>query len=112
MSGKINNRACKVTGKYKNSSNVLGDDGTMECIDFSKDVRECELLDDNAEVLVLYDSVDVFKAKENELENWRNNEVYDEVDIEGQEQGCWFFWFFEEKKQKPMVKKNTFFMFF
>ena len=57
----------------------------MECIDYSKDVTKCELLDDNAKVLVLYDSLDVLKAKENKLQNWRNNEVYAKVGNEGQE---------------------------
>ena len=84
ISGKLVSRAGKATGKYKNCFNLQRDsDGSVDWIDLSK-VEQLKEIPDEQEMLVLYNSSDVALAKEKEMENWINNEVYDEVPDEGQ----------------------------
>ena len=76
-------RAGKVSGKNKNWFNVKHlDDDTMKSVNF-KAIPGCENL--NEEVLLCKGgSFEAAEAKLKELENWRINKLYDEVDDEKQ----------------------------
>ena len=82
--GTILSRAGKVTGKYKNAFNVKKNDNTVAWFDFGKDLTEIEVLPNEVELLVLFNSDDVILAKEQEIENWKTNDVYEEVDSNGE----------------------------
>lgn len=86
MSGKILSRAGKATGRFKHCYNLQRDsDGGVGWVDLQKDFSTWEVVDDDTELLVLFSSDDVSNAKESEITNWRNNNVYDEVDDSGQD---------------------------
>ena len=85
VSGTIINRAGKATGKYSNAYNIRRDDnGECECVDLDRDVDNWRLIDNDEEVLILLNSNEVYKAKVSEIDNWNNNDVYNEVLDEGQ----------------------------
>lgn len=85
LSGKIVSRAGKSTGKYRHCYNVEKDsDGNITWLDLDKDFDDWEVVDEDTELLVLFNSECVLYAKEKEIDNWRNNDVFDEVDDVGQ----------------------------
>ena len=85
ISGKIISRAGKSTGKYKNCFNVKQDnDGTIEWINID-DLNEVRFVPENEETVVMFNSNDISEAKENEIRNWQENDVYEEVEDIGQE---------------------------
>ena len=105
MSGRIVSRGGKAKGKYKNWFNFQNDsDGSIECLDFSE-VAELEAVPDEMEMFVFYSTEEVIKAKELEVQNWQENDVYEEVEDRGQE----FIsvrWVITEKVKdgRPLVK--------
>ena len=85
VSGKILSRAGKVSGKYKHRYNVQKDsDGSVSAIDFKYGFKDLEVLSDEAEMIVLFNSEAVRVAKDSEINNWQSNDVYEEVDDIGQ----------------------------
>ena len=80
-------RGGKATGKYKNFLNVM-DTQTKEqdCIDWKNDVEEWIPIDSEVVLITgskLYD-LDVEQAKVNELNKWKQHNVYEEVENQGQ----------------------------
>ena len=85
VTGRVLSRAGKASGKYSNAWNVKNDnDGESACVDLDRDVNNWKEIDDSDEVLILFDSNEVFQAKSKEIENWKNNDVYVEVSDVGQ----------------------------
>ena len=84
--GKIVSRAGKATGMYKNSFNIQNDeDHSISSYDLVNDFSEIEIVSDDTELLVFFNSDDVMQAKEKEIENWCKNNVYEEVSDIGQD---------------------------
>ena len=98
---RLHSRSGKVTGKWKNSWNVEYPDKSIRSIDFQGDVPQWKYIEPfqsdsehiasqstTATSTVLFTDSDdeVLKAKEKELESWKENHVYDyeEVPDEGQ----------------------------
>ena len=77
-------RAGKSTGKYKNCYNFKNDlDGNIDWINVDN-LSDINVLTDDVENVVMFNSVDVCNAKDTELDNWRNNDVFNEVEDMGQ----------------------------
>ena len=76
-------RGGKASGKDKYWFNIKDlEDDSMKCVDF-ENISSWKNL--NEEVLLCKnETFDVVEAKLKELENWKNNKVYNEVDNEGQ----------------------------
>ena len=85
LSGKLLSRAGKASGKYSNCFNMKKDDGSIGCVDVRKDFSEFEILSDDVELVVLFNSDEVFQAKRKEIQSWHDNCVYDEVENVGQD---------------------------
>ena len=86
ISGQVLSRAGKATGKYKDWYNIKKDcDGSQDCLDFQNDLSEWQIVDDHTEMLVFFNSEEISSAKDRELENWKNNCVFSEVDNNGQD---------------------------
>ena len=86
-------RAGKATGKYKHNWNVLkdGEEVPVE-LDFENQVYEWKFQDlystdeiQQCEIYLAQVNKEVDDAKHMELENWKREEVYEEVSDEGQE---------------------------
>lgn len=106
LSGKIVSRAGKATGKYKHCYNMKKDcDGSIGWVDLQNDFDSWEVIDDDVEMLILFNSEDVISAKDSEIMNWQNNKVYEEVKDVGQE-AISVRWVVTEKINdgKPVVK--------
>ena len=86
VSGKLLSRAGKATGNYKHCYNWQRDsDGGVGWVDLQKDFSSCEVVSDSTELLVFFNSEDIIRAKESEIDNWRSNDVYEETDNVGQD---------------------------
>ena len=84
ISGKILSRAGKATGAYRNCYNIEKDtDGSKDWYNFEK-LRDLVAVPDHEEMLILYNDDAVVMAKEKEIQNWKDNDVYEEVDDVGQ----------------------------
>ena len=81
--GKIMGRAGKATGVNKHCYNIERDDGWTGWYNLST-LSEIQEITDETEMLVLYNKEEVSEAKEKEIENWRKNDVYEEIANEGQ----------------------------
>ena len=85
ITGKIVSRAGKASGKFRNCFNVkLDSDGSIQWFDLDK-FDSVNKVPDKVEVVVFYNNEEVSLAKEQEIKNWRDNNVYEEVHNEGQE---------------------------
>lgn len=85
VTGSIVSRAGKAGGKFKDCYNIKWDaDGGTSWADLGKHFKSWELVEDNVELLVFFNSDEVFSAKEKEIKNWNDNGVYDEVENVGQ----------------------------
>ena len=85
ISGRVLGRAGKAKGQYKDCFNIEKDtDGSLGWVDFGKDFSEWQIVADDVELLVLFNSDEVMVAKMKEIENWDANEVYEEVENIGQ----------------------------
>ena len=84
ISGKIINRAGKVKGINKDCYNIVRDsDGRQVWVDF-KTLTDLSPVDDEIEMIVLFNNDAVSVAKEKEIKSWKDNEVYEEVVDVGQ----------------------------
>ena len=84
ISGKIQSRAGKATGSFKNCFNVkLDTNGSVQWFDLQK-LESLTKIPDEVESAVLYNSDEVGKAKESEIQNWISNDVFEEVEDHGQ----------------------------
>lgn len=85
VSGTIISRAGKASGKYKNCFNIRKDqDNSVDWYNFDEDFDDWSVVADEVEMLVLFNSDDVWSAKQSEIQNWIDNEVYEEVEDVGQ----------------------------
>ena len=85
LSGTVVSRAGKATGKWKNCYNIQRDaDGSVGWMDLDKDFTDWEIVDDNVEMLVFFNTDEVMIAKRKEMENWERHDVYEEVENVGQ----------------------------
>ena len=85
VSGRVMSRAGKVGGRYSDCYNFRWDsDGSISWADLKKDFSTWKIVDDDTELLVLFNTEEVLRAKEKEITNWRDNEVYEEVEDVGQ----------------------------
>ena len=106
MSGKIVSRAGKATGMYKNCYNIRWDcDGSVTWMDLGAEQGNWKVVDDDTELLVLFASDEVWCAKEKEIGNWQENDVYEEVEDVGQ-RALSVRWVVTEKVRngQPVVK--------
>ena len=87
IEGVVLSRAGKAKGKYASCYNVKLKSGEIQWMDFDPDIlRWCEVQEEN-EVLMsscLENDSAVLQAKQDEIENWQDNGVYEEVEDEGQ----------------------------
>ena len=81
---KVTGRAGKSTGTYKFCFNIEKSDGQQNWIDLYRDVEKWRRIDNDNEVLVTYDHSRIKEAKLRELENWKDNKVFEEVKNSGQ----------------------------
>ena len=99
--GQLLTRAGKKTGKYCNSWNVIDPDGNKATIDFGRDVEDWKVdtrRESNGvvsqeesptevhyvQIYNLEEKEEVLRAKLKEIDSWKKNNVYTEVDDEGQ----------------------------
>ena len=104
--GKLVSRAGKASGKHRNAYNLMNDDdGTVTWMDLEKDFAKIEVVQDEVELVVLFNSDVVTEAKRSEIEMWDKNGVYEEVDNVGQDTIS-VRWVITEKikEGKPVVK--------
>ena len=86
VSGRVVSRAGKATGKYKDCYNFRWDsDGSISWADLSRDFSTWKIVGEGTEMMILFNSEEVMCAKEKEIQNWRDNKVYEEVEDIGQE---------------------------
>ena len=94
-------RAGKAGGLYGHAFNIKYSSGRTEWIDLSRNVEKWRVVPDSAEVLLAYDSDEIAAAKNSEYENWKKNEVFDEVNDQWQS-NISLKWVITEK-----IKENT-----
>ena len=69
-SGRILSRAGKSTGKYKHCYNIKWDlDGSESWADIQEDFSDLQVMEDNVEMMVLFNSEEVLCAKKKELKS-------------------------------------------
>ena len=84
ISGKIISRAGKVKGSNKYCYNVERDaSGWRGWINLEK-IKDLTFTSDDMPLIVLYNNQSIAKAKSDEIKNWIDNDVFEEVDDEGQ----------------------------
>ncbi|KAK3894785.1 hypothetical protein Pcinc_001507 [Petrolisthes cinctipes] len=82
---KILSRAGKATGKYKNCYNFRREqDGQESWMDFGKDVNNIREVRDDEEIMITITDEKTMEAKRKEIDNWKVNKVFEEVEYEGQ----------------------------
>ena len=89
-------RAGKATGKYSKWINIHPDNGEVKAVDFGNDIQDWKYVEgghsepENAseenitEVFICASNENVMPAKKFELDNWKNFDVYEEVEDKGQ----------------------------
>ena len=83
--GIIHSRAGKATGKYRYHLNVQSPkDEEIKVLDFSTDVVEWHPITEEVMIASTNNKEGIEAAKEKELNNWKDNDVYCEVDNENQ----------------------------
>lgn len=86
VSGRVVSRAGKATGKFKDCYNFRWDsDGSVSWADLNSDFSTWRIVSEDTEMMILFNSEEVMCAKENEIQNWRDNMVYEVVEDVGQE---------------------------
>ena len=84
VSGRIVNRAGKPKGVNKDKYNIIRDcDGWHGCLDFNT-LRDVTPIADEQERIVMFVDDAVTQAKLVELQRWKDNDVYEEVEDVGQ----------------------------
>ena len=103
--GKLNSRAGKVGSKHQYCWNIEKSDGSVDWYDLSTGFQELSRVAHDEELLVFYSSEAIQDAKEKEIENWRVNDVYSEVEDTGQH-AISTRWVITEKMKegKPVTK--------
>ena len=92
VNARIISRAGKVGGKHDGWFNIETDDGNRKAVNL-KDIKDIEIDDKDEETdeasnqtaLINSNEDEVFKAKSRELDSWKTQEVYKEVDDIGQD---------------------------
>ena len=86
MSGKIISRAGKSTSKQHSNCFNFKNDTNGECswLDFGK-VDNLKVFSDDDERVVMFSSEEIFAAKEREINNWIENDVFTEEEDNGQD---------------------------
>ena len=84
ITGKILNRAGKAKGSNKHCYNVEKDNGWRGWVNM-ENVQDLQLVSEEAQMIILFNSAEVTKAKEIEIQNWINNNVFNEVEDMGQQ---------------------------
>ena len=87
----IHSRAGKRTGKYKSWLNIVNENGQLENIDWNS-IDTWKKTDESENAVYFtrllttenYSAKEVIEAKEREINSWRSNNVYEEVDYKGQ----------------------------
>ena len=54
-------------------------------MDVQRYLQSIEEIGENVEMLVFFNSTDVLSVKEKEVQTWKNNDVYEEVENVGQD---------------------------
>ena len=106
IDGKIISRAGKASSKnHKFCFNLKKNDNTVEWYDMSKDISDLKQVSEHEEMLVLFNNEVIIAAKEQEIKNWQDNQVYTEVEDKGQPVIS-VRWVITEKLKngKPVVK--------
>ena len=83
VSGKILSRAGKARGRNRNCYNIQRDNGWRGWYNF-RGLKDLSVTPENSEVIVLFSNDAVNNAKDEEMENWIKNKVFEEVDNQGQ----------------------------
>ena len=84
-------RSGKTTGKYKNAWNVLADNGKIYSIDFDRDTDHFTIISQEqcksnnierqySDVYYTHEEHEIMLAKQKELNNWKTEKVYVEID--------------------------------
>ena len=106
ITGRIVSRAGKTTGRNKNCYNIQRDsDNSVQWYDIKKDFEDFDVVPDEAEMLVLFNTQDVMAAKDSEIKNWRENGVFEEVENEGQTAISARWVVTEKQKGKEVITK-------
>ena len=85
MNIKILGRAGKSTGKYKNCYNFRNEgNGEESWLDFEKDVSETREMEEDEEIMITISDERTMEAKRNEIASWIDNDVFEEVEWDGQ----------------------------
>ena len=78
--GVVHSKAGKATGKYRNCLNVENKEtGEIKCNDFERDISEWSQVAEEVLLSTNFDEMSVSMAKEQELESWKQNNVFTEV---------------------------------
>ena len=84
LSGKITSSTGQAKGSNKDVYNVMLDqNGHQGCMDLSS-INKLSVVPDNIEMLVLFNNNAVAEAKDKELRNWIENDVFESVENLGQ----------------------------
>ena len=83
VTGKVIDRAGKVKGRNKNLYNIERDNGWRGWYDF-KSLKDMSEIPDEREIPVFFNSDAVEQAKDAEMQNWKDNDVFEEVEDTGQ----------------------------
>ena len=84
ISGKIINRAGKVKGPNKHCYNIENDSTGWRGWINMESIKDLQLVSEEFQMVILFNSSEVAKAKEEELRNWIRNKVFEEVEDNGQ----------------------------
>ena len=84
ITGKIVSRAGKSSSIHRNCYNIIRDNGWTGWYDLGQ-LSDLKEIPESLEMIILYNTDDVFNAKEKEIENWRKNGVYEEIEYTGQQ---------------------------
>ena len=81
----ILSRAGKATGKYRTCFNIRDEsNNTTGWIDVNKDIYNWRIVRDTEEVMITCSNDECMKAKRAEMKNWIDNDVFEEVENQGQ----------------------------
>ena len=81
---KVISRAGKATGQYNFAYNIQKTDGGVEWLDLFRNVQKWRVIRDDSEVLISTAFDNTYQSKLKELSNWKENDVFEEVDDVGQ----------------------------
>ena len=103
---KVVSRAGKATGQYKYCYNIEKTNGDQEWIDLYRNVQKWRSMPNDNDVLITCNNDNVHRAKMKELVNWKENEVFDEVE-DNDQKTISLRWVITEKigdNNEPIIK--------